>query len=399
MKIIRKVLYYVKRRWRSLCCNNVIYGYDEFVDLKVGDALLYYKIFPFLNKYDSVKYTYHSNNWQILELAKQLNLLGLSVDIIDRDSDINKIKLSDKYEVFIGLAVGNSGKNFASIASMVPSAKRIIYAAGPEPTLSNKLIKERYLNLYKRRGASLEPRRVITKVDFSQCISNADAIFCVGNSFAINSFKRFDIPIYQIYPSTYPGLSVTADSIRCRSSRKFIYFGGNGAIVKGLDLLIEAFSTNPGLELYICSPYEQEIFDIYGEIFENNNNIHWVGFVHVNSESFNRLASICSFVVLPSCSEGIATSVAACMRKGLIPIVTPESGIDVEDFGFSIVSTYVNDIEDIIQTASLLNKNEIFSRSSATVLGSLKYTQASFTLSIVSAFSRISLVKANKVYK
>jgi len=394
MNVTRRVVYFFQRKWKSLCCNNIIYGYDEFVNVKTGEALLYYKIFPFLNKRDSINYTYHSNNWQILEIAKQLNYLGLSVDIIDRDSDIDRLNLSDKYKIFIGLAVGNSGKHFASIASMVPSAKKVIYAAGPEPTLSNKLIKERYLNLYKRKNVTLMPRRVIDKVDFSQCISNADAIFCVGNSFAINSFAQFNIPVHQIYPSTRPESRPISN--QRKSSKNFTYFGGNGAIVKGLDLLVEVFSENPDLNLYICSPYEQEFFDIYGEIIKRSNNIHWEGFVHVGSEQFNRISSICSFVILPSCSEGIATSVAACMRRGMIPIVTPESGIDIEDFGLSITSISVDDIENLVRTASLFDTGEIFSRSRATAMASLKYTQASFTLSIISALSQILLFKTNK---
>lgn len=44
----------------------------------------------------------------------------------------------------------------------------------------------------------------------------------------------------------------------------------------------------------------------------------------------------CTFVVLPSCSEGTATSVLAGMASGLIPIVSAQAGVDVRGCGLHI---------------------------------------------------------------
>ena len=57
-------------------------------------------------------------------------------------------------------------------------------------------------------------------------------------------------------------------------------------------------------------------------------NIKNVGYVVIKSEYFAQLASECCFVVLPSCSEGVATAVITGMNHGLIPLITKETNIE-----------------------------------------------------------------------
>jgi hypothetical protein len=138
----------------------------------------------------------------------------------------------------------------------------------------------------------------------------------------------------------------------------------------------------PGYELRICGPAsEPAFFEVYGQRIKESNNISYEGFVMVGSDKFHDLCSSCSYVILNAASEACATSVVTCQRAGLVPIVTPECGIDVNGFGF-LMNGKDNRIDDIIQvaeTANMLSKEDYRNRVYNSLISSQKYTQASFT--------------------
>ena len=75
-------------------------------------AALYYKTEPY---YTNVDAYVHTNNWEILQSIRILNQRGYSVDLIDRGISNWDPKLS--YDIFLGLGVGNTGRNFAKWAT------------------------------------------------------------------------------------------------------------------------------------------------------------------------------------------------------------------------------------------------------------------------------------------
>ena len=62
----------------------------------------------------------------------------------------------------------------------------------------------------------------------------------------------------------------------------------------------------------------------------------------------------CVGVVFPSCSEGGAGSVIICMQAGLIPIVSYESSVNVDDFGVILKECSANEIKNTIRDVSKL---------------------------------------------
>ena len=106
-----------------------------------------------------------------------------------------------------------------------------------------------------------------------------------------------------------------------------------------------------------------------------------MGFVNVASKEFDEITSKCSYVILLSASEGIATSVSTCMRRGLIPVVTRESGVDTGDFGYRIEDLSIDSIKKQISGISKSSKKEFIERSIKTYMDSFKYTQESFSFS------------------
>lgn len=358
----------------------IIKNFKQDCPKKSGHALLYYKTDPFILRSLAKEYT-HTNHWEILEITKILNRLGYWVDILDRNISLRDVSsLENKYDLFIGLGAGNSGKYFAQIGEKLTKAIRVFYAAGPEPEESNRLIKERYAYFQKRHpNANMALRRIIDKVDIGYAMRHTDVIFSIGNKFSIDTYKKYEKPLYRINPSTSPKIHTSLDALKNKKSTSFLYFGGNGNIVKGLDILIEVFSVLPELTLYVCAPQEPDLDAIYKETLKKNKNIHYKGFIPIAGKCFDELTSECGYIILPSCSEGIATSVVTCMRRGLIPIVTYESGIDIGDFGFEIKDLDIEILRKQIQEITNMPESEFKQRIILSYISSFLYTQAGFS--------------------
>ena len=158
----------------NLLKRKIIKDYRKDCHKKLGHVLLYYKTSPFVFSFFD-QYT-HTNNWEVLAIVKILNKLGFWVDVLDRDIDLADVKkIEDKYDLFIGLGAGNSGKYFANLAGKLTKAKKIFYAAGPEPELSNQLVLDRYKYFKIRHpGSDVKLRRMITEVDIEKAMANTE---------------------------------------------------------------------------------------------------------------------------------------------------------------------------------------------------------------------------------
>ena len=344
-------------------------------------ALLYYKTEPYFNKVNLRNYV-HTNLWEINEMVRILNKLGYVVDLVDRSA--NDFTPEDKYDLFIGLGAGNSGKHFAKYGNALPNAVKVLYAAGPDPELSNKLVIDRYTRFHQRTGVKAPYMRTITQVDFPAFLKVTDAVFCFSEqgTFSYNSYEKHNKPVYSILPSTHPNIRFNPDWLKGRKRNKFICFAGHGFICKGVDILVEAFLETPELELHICGPdSEQAFFEVYGDKIKNSPNIHYEGFVTVASEKFHQFAATCSWIILNSASEGCATSVVTFQCAGLVPILNYESGIKTGDFGFMMEdpNDRIVDTRRVAKLASQIGDEEYNKRVFQALKYAQKYTQPSFT--------------------
>lgn len=108
------------------------------------------------------------------------------------------------------------------------------------------------------------------------------------------------------------------------SKNRFLWFGSMGLIHKGVDVLVDAFREVPqcSIDFYGLSPRELPIFNKIKA--ENTVNC---GRINVQGEAFiQEVVNRHSFMIFPSCSEGMSTAVATCMAHGIIPVVTRECG-------------------------------------------------------------------------
>lgn len=315
----------------------------------------------------------HQGRWRGVEIARILDAKGYRVDAIS--SETPRVPLRAHYDLLVGL-----GEACWRAALELPSrAKKIYLMTGAEGAFNNRQELERLRNLKARRGRHLKPRR-LTTVD-SRELTAFDAIGCIGNDFTVSTMRPFHEHIFKLPGHGDPGLPYPARNFE-DARHHFLYLGSYGQVHKGLDLLLEAFVDTPDCHLHVCGPFRSEVdfVELYHRELFGAKNIHPVGWVWTSSPAFEKLARTCATVVLPSCSEGAAGGVITGMHTGLIPIVTPECGVDVGDAGFVLSDCDPAAIRKVVGQVSRLPGDDLGRRSAAVrELALTNYGRQAFT--------------------
>lgn len=286
----------------------------------------------------------HTNYSECLEIFNSFRDLGYTIDVVHCLDEKHNPEIGKKnYDIIFGF-----GSPFYFAALQNPDAIKIIYLTEMHPDISFKNETERIEYFYQRHYKKVQLKRSGKHFKVRD-IDIADFGIFIGNEFTTRYFSFPQGTLYALEPTGLINEDYIFKKRDFLESRKnFIWFGSFGAIHKGLDILIDAFSELPEYNLYICglSPRERRLFNI------NKKNIHDLGFVDVNTPSFIQLVDSCSYVILPSCAEGMSTSVLTCMNHGLIPVVTQECGIDLHEWGIYILDYRVEAIKELIKVCA-----------------------------------------------
>jgi glycosyltransferase involved in cell wall biosynthesis len=302
--------------------------------------------------------------WKPKEYVKIFNKIGYGADI---EGNRGKFTLSEpnKYDVLFG-----STPHFSEAAhSLPPRVTKIFYSTGMHWAFQNRMLQQRIEMLENRRGVSIDNSREVTE-DFD--IDIADYIILMGDRFTQKSFiNNCNIPencMYRVTNAGFDELNVGVDSInewKAENCQKnFLWLAGGGPILKGLDIALEVFKDLTDVHLHVCGNIQNnnEVVDIYHDELYETDNIHTHGWVNLHSNEFKRLTKRCGFHLSPSCSEGISGAVINTMHQGVIPVVTRETGIDVEEFGYQIEGT-VNSIRNTVTNISSLPRDDLIAQS------------------------------------
>jgi hypothetical protein len=350
-------------------------------------AFVYFKTDPLFSPRLRNAYI-HTNNAEIVKILDILNRLGYIVDLVDRNAKWDEVEpmLSKQYDIYFANAAGNSAPLHQKINERISAKVRIFFAAGPEPVISNFLVESRNRNFDSRSGLVSERRRLVKGDGFEKRFSKIDAIFCVGNSFSENTYSRYGLPTFRINPSTSPLIKFDNHAATKKCPNHFLYFGGNGLLCKGLDLVLEAFDGLENVQLDICGPVnELDFWGHYRTLLERNPNIKFHGFIRVGGKKFSEITSTAAFQIYPAAAEGCATSVVTCMRRGVIPVTTFESGIECNGYGVKIRDISVSAIRSLILDLKNMSNEEMRRRVIGTYLASMKYTSEGFANSFEAA--------------
>lgn len=266
----------------------------------------------------------HQNIAQQRELARALAERGYEVDVVDFD-ERRAGRLRHDYDLVVDLHP--VAQPFYA-GRLRPGARRICYITGPDPGFTNASEAARLADLKRRRGVRLRPRRLTAPFP-PQAFESFDAFFYFGDDATLATFSGYRLPPCHRLPN-HGYDDVTPTEAARRDPRRFLFLGGNGQVHKGLDLLLEVFAGEPGLELVVCSPFraERDFARAYRRELSDTPNIRAMGTVEVKSPGFRELQAGCGAMILPSCSEGQAGSVSAALSYGLPCVVSARCGFD-----------------------------------------------------------------------
>ena len=301
----------------------------------------------------------HTNFVEVLELANIFRSLGFNVDIVDYDYEgfLNY----DKYTLIFGF-----GEPLLKSFNFDSKKKRIYYGTGMHVSIQNHNSLKRIEEVKIKKGVWIpESGRVVEKC-WTHNTTLVDAMILLGNEEVKKSYEKwYHRNIFLISPPFYKihDYNIIIENKNFIEAKKnYLWFGSTGLIHKGLDLLLDIFKTLPNLHLHVCGPIENEprFEEAYHTELYETSNIHTHGFVNIDSSLFKEILNKCAFIIYPSCAEGGGAAVLnVCGNGGLIPVLTKEVSIDVDDFGLVIDSLDHASIRKSIDDSQKLSKDEI----------------------------------------
>lgn len=304
-------------------------------------ALLVYIAKPFLLKPDDPRFHHHQNLKQSLQITSLLAEKGYSVDVLDMTNPNRHIN-AKQYDLVISHKVDFK-------ADFSETAIKIYLATGLNHILHNRNVRARYDYLNGRRCCNLQAQRILP--EHMPFVQEADYIFSFGNNYVKESWQSYvDVPIYQFNNYAFQSITQEDEKPYLRVKNNFLFFASGHQVGKGLDLALDVFSQLPDLNLYVCSSFaaESQFCKCFSRELFHTSNIHSIGWISIDSPAFKDLVRKCGFLFYPTCSEGSAGAVIQCMQAGLVPILTPQSGIDIENFAVPLNSYRVEDIKNVV---------------------------------------------------
>jgi hypothetical protein len=277
------------------------------------------------NKFNTPNFkevSYHPNTNQHFLILNILIELGYIIDVfscVSSHSPSNFLQECNKYDYIIGF-----GPEYIKLCKLNQSAKKILFITENAPWIVKEKFKERIAYFYQRHKN--KKNNIVSRDGYytSEMFDVSDVGIAMNGPYNIERMKERLSNIYPICVNSlsndYPIPNKDFNSVK----KKFVWFGSSGIVHKGLDILIDTFSELPDLQLDVYGAPENEL---RGLEIPSNVIIHET--INVNSAEFvDEVVSQHAFVLSLSCSEGMMSGVATCMKFGLIPIVTLETGFD-----------------------------------------------------------------------
>ncbi|NVN91170.1 MAG: glycosyltransferase [Desulfuromonadales bacterium] len=320
-----------------------------------GTVLVSYLSEPLTWKPGDRRFLGHSNAWESSEIVRILNSLGYRVDVI-KWNDVGFVTHNTYSAIF---DIHNNLTRYGS--SEVP---RLFHVTTSDPIFSNSAALQRVADLKERRGCEVRSHRAIPDDEvemFQRNLVAADVISFLGNKATASTFPETIRSKFRFVPVTGSYLSWHRDPRKTTFANEFLWYGGFGAVHKGLDLTLEVFARHPELILHVVGPYlkEKDFTRAYYRELKFCPNIVSHGFLFPSSDRFRTLTKRVKAFILPSCSESASTAAVTCMQYGLFPVVSDNCGIDVDDsMGIRLHTCSIDEIEQaVLSLCSTPNKS------------------------------------------
>ena len=341
-KILKKSGYSLQRL--PVGCNPLVNVFQSTYKKKV--LLSYIKnVFenPLVNKVDKK----HTNRYTTFLIGQIIHELGYQVDVVNYTDHFNG-NFSD-YDFVIGL--GQPLDDVLELRKQNWKTRVIYFATGCNPFYSNPITIKRIVDFYQLHQQILLSSSRYIKEDWPLQHECADWIIVHGSQFAKSTFRNYRID--SVYGPVFLRPEILKTDIQWESARKnYIWFGSQGAIHKGLDLVLDAFINRDDIFLHVCGnlSHESGFLDYCQALAAKHKNIILHGFVDLDSDLFCQIMSDSAFVIYPSASEGNSPAVITCMANGgLIPLITENADVDLDQYGIIINDLTVSSVSKALE--------------------------------------------------
>lgn len=321
-----------------------------------GRVVMFYILDPWIYP-ETRRVHYHSNRWECATMVDTFLEAGHVVDVVDYQSKYYR----PPADCVIAIDTEHSFRNFGG--QLPPQCTKVYHAPTTHWLHWNRAELRRLDAIRERRGVALQPRRQLPP---NPGIDVAQFGTYVGNAFTAETYAYAGKPMYRIPISSVVETATGPHALE-RIRRRFVWFGSIGLAHKGLDVVLEAFAQMPDLELTVAggTSFDQDFVAAYDRELNHTPNIRHLGWIDATSPAFQALMDDHLAVVYPSCAEGGAGSVIACMHCGLIPVVTREASIDTHDFGVLTSGDSVPDIIRAVRMVEAMSAAELQARRDA----------------------------------
>ena len=340
MKIKKTIKAYLRKR-----LNDKYYIQNLNIDIeneKQKKVLICYLDYTALHNLEHIM---HPQIYEFSIMIKYFLSQNYCIDICPYNYEYQE-RIKDDYDIIIGL-----GATFRTAVQKNTLAKKILYLTENPPLIAEQLEKARVDYFYERKGKKIPLER--SGVCFVESdLYIADYRICGSNQ--PNTFFLYFIGLKN-QNFSYDG--------KRKNKYNFLWFGGPAAIHKGLDICMDIFERHKEWNLYVAGITEKKL-KTYG-IHEGISNVHFLGFLDVNSKEYIDIVNETVFMILPSCSESYSTAVLTSMRHGLVPIVCQNNGFDeFEDLVFILKDYHIEYVEkEIIRILEDYSMEELEKRS------------------------------------
>ena len=298
----------------------------------------------------------HPSFYKTMVMAQTFLDLGYDVDAIHCENQ--RFIPWKPYDVVVDVRF-----NLQRLKPYLPeTCIKIFHCDTAQAVFQNVAEMNRMLAFQQRKGITVPANRLETP---HLGIDHAQYLTTCGNDFTINTYAYSGKPIFRlpsITQTTWPWFE-NKDFEACR--HRFLWYGSRGMIHKGLDLVLEAFTQLPDCHLTVVGPVlnEPEFATAYHNELFHTPNIRCVGWLDNSSDQFRNILEQSIAHVFCSCSEAGAAAVIETMAAGVIPVVTYEASVDVEDYGVLIKDVSIETIIQGIRSIAGMSGDELRRRS------------------------------------
>lgn len=294
----------------------------------------------------------HSNCQECLTIAEIVSELGYNVDVINWDN--SSFKPFKGYHLLI-----DNHNNLERLQPVLQNdAFKIFHATNAHWLFQNSVVYSRHSEFLKKTGVSITPSRLLSRGDSA---AFCDAISMFGNEFTKATYGRHGNKVWHLPMSVTAKPELIKRDIK-KAKKQFIWLNSHGALLKGLDVVIDAFANLPDFTLYICGDLDKdrEFFNTIANTLAAAPNIVLKGWIDIDNTEFIELVSSAAWIINTSFSEGGGGSTLNCMAKGLIPIISRSASISLPaGTGFYLEQNEPGALVELIHKVSERSEGEL----------------------------------------